>query len=676
MPRVIIALIVVSLLLYTHALGLAFSGPPKPDEATPHPRSGLGPRGEIENLFIVIIDGIRNSEAFDDPTHRFIPHIWNDLRPQGTIYTSFLNAGHTATSAGHAAITTGVTQFFPNTLWNVNEDLVRIQEEPSLFQYYRRQMGVPEEAAWIINGKGGMIRYAGVCHHPIYGTDHAPSLSFADLQSDDDTWIEAQRVIDTFHPSLTMINLADVDQLGHTGNWKRYTDAILRADEIVFDLCQKIWNDPVYDGNTAIIITSDHGRHLDSVLDGFKEHGCSCMGCRAVPFLAIGPGIRQGASVSERAFLCDIAPTVAYMLGFDAHYARGRVLNDLFVAPPVENPAALVDPAVASDGDRIHVAACKRFGGCSSIVYSHYGNRGARPGYAVLSSGTNNFSPALAASDGRVAVAWVCYLSDGACRIVVRESTDGGVTWGAGVFLDETYTFWEDLFPSASYCDDELHVVWTESRISRGAVNCVLLRDSSAIRKDTYFDLFDERPRCSSADDGAHMVLQRLDGNEKNFDIQYCFHGSEGWLPPVISGVTPGESLRPDLAVDSQGIHIVWGEKDEGFFRTLSRSSTDGTSWTDPVEIGTSVFGAWRPRVVAANGKLYAAWEGYDDEIPGIFGSTSDDGGTTWTTAVRLTPVGEAARDPILAPCANGELHLVWTKGFGPTKIGWRRLHL
>lgn len=674
MPRVIIALIVVSLLLNIHGLGV--SGQPKSDEATPQPHGGSGPPWEIENVFIVIIDGIRNSEAFGDPNHVFIPHIWNDLRPRGTIYTSFLNAGHTATSAGHAAITTGVTQFIPNTLWNVNEDIVRIQEEPSLFQYYRRQLGVPEEEAWIINGKGGMIRYSGVSQHPFYRWDHAPSLSFADLQSDDATWIEVERVIDTYHPSLTMINLADVDEIAHTGNWTHYTQAIHHADEIVYDLCQKIWNDPHYDGNTAIIITSDHGRHLDGVFDGFKEHGCSCMGCRSIPFLAIGPGIRKNACVSERGSLCDIAPTVAYMLGFDVHYAHGRILRELFQSPPGEELAAFVDPVIASTADRVHVAACERSNGCSKIVYSYFDNRGGRKGYAVLSGGAYNFSPAVATSNGRVAVAWSCCRADGACQIMVRESTDGGATWMEGVFLDGIYSYWEDLFPSVFYCNDDLHVVWTESRISRGAVNAALLRDAGVVRTDTYFDLFNERPRCSSGPDGAHMVLQRLDGNEKNFDIQYCFHDDTGWRTPAITSVTSNESLRPDVVADTAGIHVVWGEKDDHFFRLLSMSSIDGTTWTGPVEVGTTVFGAWRPCLAAANGKLFAVWEGFDDEVPGLFGSTSADGGETWSPSVRLTPVEEAASNPAMAIDENNELNLIWMKGFRPTTIGWMHLQL
>lgn len=36
---------------------------------------------QTENVFIVVIDGIRDTEAFDDTSHAHIPNLWNNLRP-------------------------------------------------------------------------------------------------------------------------------------------------------------------------------------------------------------------------------------------------------------------------------------------------------------------------------------------------------------------------------------------------------------------------------------------------------------------------------------------------------------------------------------------------------------------------------------------------------------------
>jgi len=122
----------------------------------------------VENVFIMVIDGLKNTEAFDDPTHQYIPRIWNDLRPLGTIYRNFYNMGQTGTTSGHTNICSGVVQFLPNILNATYDPIVIMQEEPSIFQYYRSQLHVPEDKTWIINGKGEIIQYVGNCLYPVY----------------------------------------------------------------------------------------------------------------------------------------------------------------------------------------------------------------------------------------------------------------------------------------------------------------------------------------------------------------------------------------------------------------------------------------------------------------------------------------------------------------------------
>src|SRR4030042_6509207 len=108
-------------------------------------------KGIAENVILVIIDGLRNDEAFDDPTHQYIPHIWNDLRPQGVINTSFWNTGITLTTAAHATIFTGVRQPFANQGIASADQRAKY---PNIFEYYRKQKNVPQEKVWFISGKG------------------------------------------------------------------------------------------------------------------------------------------------------------------------------------------------------------------------------------------------------------------------------------------------------------------------------------------------------------------------------------------------------------------------------------------------------------------------------------------------------------------------------------------
>ena len=56
-----------------------------------------------QNVFVVVVDGMRNMEAFESES-LYTRHIWNDLRPIGTINKRFWNRGWTATTGGHTTI--------------------------------------------------------------------------------------------------------------------------------------------------------------------------------------------------------------------------------------------------------------------------------------------------------------------------------------------------------------------------------------------------------------------------------------------------------------------------------------------------------------------------------------------------------------------------------------------
>jgi hypothetical protein len=63
---------------------------------------------ETTHVFVVVVDGLRNLEAFEDPAHQHTPRMWDDLRPQGTLDSDFYNDFVTTyTTPGHFAILTG-----------------------------------------------------------------------------------------------------------------------------------------------------------------------------------------------------------------------------------------------------------------------------------------------------------------------------------------------------------------------------------------------------------------------------------------------------------------------------------------------------------------------------------------------------------------------------------------
>jgi len=128
---------------------------------------------EVEHVFIVVIDGVRSSEAMDDPDARFVGPLLDELAPLGSLLTTVENRGVTITLPAHQVFVTGT--------WG-DHDTVPAYEgrqylssrHPTLFELYRQQTGADADPCWVVANSGQMID----CHHsvaPGYGpVDRSP----------------------------------------------------------------------------------------------------------------------------------------------------------------------------------------------------------------------------------------------------------------------------------------------------------------------------------------------------------------------------------------------------------------------------------------------------------------------------------------------------------------------
>jgi len=267
------------------------------------------------NVIIVVVDGARYSETFGDPLHQHIPHIWNDLRPLGSIITAVYNAGVTETCSGHANISTGTWQDIAN-------DGSERPHKPTFFEYYRREFGISQEGTWIVAGKSKLssISYSTTIG---YGAAYGASVYAADIE-DNSVWLELQHIIDNHHPYLILVNFPSTDRAGHSGIWEDYTSAIKEFDSIVYDLWNYIQSDQSYKDTTVLIVTGDHGRN-DA--DWTRHDG---EGAEEIIFLALGPGIKRGYVSSRPRYQIDIEPTVGYLLGFGSPLTERSIIMEIF----------------------------------------------------------------------------------------------------------------------------------------------------------------------------------------------------------------------------------------------------------------------------------------------------------------------------------------------------------
>ena len=111
------------------------------------------------------------------------------------------------------------------------------------------------------------------------------------------------------YPSLVLINLRDVDAVGHAPDinddgipdfdFDDYISSIRNADRLVNLLWNFIQSDDHYQDKTTLIVTTDHGRDADN----YRNHGWPFHSHRHALFLALGPDIQSGEDIFSLHFI-------------------------------------------------------------------------------------------------------------------------------------------------------------------------------------------------------------------------------------------------------------------------------------------------------------------------------------------------------------------------------------
>jgi arylsulfatase A-like enzyme len=176
------------------------------------------------------------------------------------------------------------------------------------------------------------------CNNPYWQGKYTPSVNTgvnglglgSGYREDSLTCQLTLQILKEHHPNLVLINFRDPDYSAHSAIWSGYLAGIKKTDEYIFRLWTFLQNDSEYKKTTTLFITSDHGRHLDSVADGFVSHGDGCDGCRHLGFFASGPDFKNGVRINTHREQIDIPMTVAELMGFDLPNAKGNVMTELF----------------------------------------------------------------------------------------------------------------------------------------------------------------------------------------------------------------------------------------------------------------------------------------------------------------------------------------------------------
>jgi len=283
---------------------------------------------QTRNVIIVMIDGPRYTETWGDPLHSNIP-VRDSLAAYGVLLTNFKNEGPTYTVPGHTAICTGNYQFILN-------DGTQIPDNPSIFQSWLKSTTDPYTKCCIIASKD-KLHVLSNCLAPNYQNQYRPYFDCGvngngtgGYRDDLTTLNRALDVMQEKQPRLMLIAFKDPDYFAHQSDYPNYIKAIQKTDQCVGEIWKAIQSSPYYKDKTTLIITNDHGRHLDGVLNGFTGHGDNCDGCRHIEFLALSPDFKQNVQLNSSYGQIDVPATVSELLHFSFPTGKGKVMWDLF----------------------------------------------------------------------------------------------------------------------------------------------------------------------------------------------------------------------------------------------------------------------------------------------------------------------------------------------------------
>jgi predicted AlkP superfamily pyrophosphatase or phosphodiesterase len=141
-----------------------------------------------------------------------------------------------------------------------------------------------------------------------------------DPDGDDETVSQATGFIRQERPDFAFVYIGTVDTAGHAYGWmsEGYLKQLEHIDTLLADFLAALPTE------YTAIIHSDHGGHD-------RSHGTDLDEDMLIPWMAIGPNIKKGYTIQSEITLLDTAPTIASIMGIQAHHEwEGRSAEEIF----------------------------------------------------------------------------------------------------------------------------------------------------------------------------------------------------------------------------------------------------------------------------------------------------------------------------------------------------------
>lgn len=262
------------------AVSMACGGPAvdhlEPNQPTPY------------NVVLITVDGVRWQELVDgsDPLltktpEPLFPLFWSTLAPRGRFYGNRREGSSmTVTTAANASLP-GYTAIYAERDQGCMTNGCRRITVPTFIDRLHDELEVPPSkievfASWskmrlAVTGRDDVATLR--CGVAELNEDHAkdPHVE-VDGAFDFDRFAasDALAALDRDQPRFLHLALLDSDRYGHQRRYQKYVEVLKAYDRTLAEVVEHLEHAGEYGRNTALIVTTDHGRGL---WDQWADHG-------------------------------------------------------------------------------------------------------------------------------------------------------------------------------------------------------------------------------------------------------------------------------------------------------------------------------------------------------------------------------------------------------------------
>lgn len=322
--------------------------------------------------------------------------------------------------------------------------------------------------------------------------------------------------------------------------------------------------------------------------------------------------------------------------------------------------------SVAADGNELHVVWYDLAGSNNDEIFHKRSTDGGltwEDDIQLTNNPAQSWNPAVAVNGPVVHVVWLDTRDN--YEIYYKRSVDAGVTWSEDTQLTNNPAYSD--FPSVAVSGQNVHLVWYDFR-DGGTTGEIYYKQSTdggltwgADTRLTNDPAYSRAPCIAVAGQNIHVVWE----DERNINRQvYYKRSTDGgltWGAEIPLTEDYYQSRGPSVASSGQYVHVTWDDFRNGPAPEIyyKHSIDGGLTWEQDYSITNHETGANYPSIAVSGPNIHLVWYDYRHANWEIYYNRSADNGISWETDTRLTENPYLGQYPSVA-VSDSAVHVVW----------------